>query len=51
MLWQADGTPGARLETTSATCRGALELVDGHIVSFENGPDLRIWSARGNSRR
>lgn len=47
MLWQADGTPGARLEGHKRNLRGALELVDGHIVSFENGPDLRIWSAKG----
>ena len=47
MLWQADGMAGARLEGHERNLRGGLELTDGRLVTFENGPSLRIWSAGG----
>ncbi len=38
---------GARLEGHERNLLGSFELSDGHIVTFENGPSLRIWSADG----
>jgi WD40 repeat protein len=46
-LWHADGTPAASLEGHENRLLGAFELADRRIVTFENGPSLRIWSADG----
>ncbi|MCP5298242.1 MAG: TIR domain-containing protein [Chromatiaceae bacterium] len=46
-LWHVDGTPAADLSGHANTLRGAFELTDGSIVTFDNGPSLRIWSADG----
>lgn len=47
MLWNADGTPGPVLAGHERMLLGAFELADGRIVTFDNGPSLRLWSAMG----
>jgi hypothetical protein len=47
MLWDPDGSPGAILVGHERMLRGGFELADGRLVTFENGPSLRIWSADG----
>lgn len=47
MLWNPDGTPGPVLAGHKRTIRGGFQLTGGQIVTFENGPGLRIWSAEG----
>lgn len=47
MLWGPDGAPGAVLDGHERMLRGGFELTDGRLVTFENGPSLRIWTADG----
>lgn len=47
MLWNPDGTPGPVLEGHERSILGGFQLADGRIVTRENGPSLRIWSAEG----
>lgn len=47
MLWRADGTPGRELSGHDRMLQGAFELADGRLVTFDQRPNLRIWSAAG----
>ncbi len=47
MLWRVDGTPGPTLAGHERILQGAWELADGHLVTFDQGLSLRIWSAAG----
>ncbi len=47
MLWRADGTPGRVLSGHERMLQGAFELADGRLVTYDLGPNLRIWSAAG----
>ena len=46
-LWNAGGRAVAELGGHERRLLGAIELADGRIVTFENGPSLRIWSSEG----
>ena len=47
MLWNPDGSLGPVLAGHERMLRGGFQLTDGRLVTFENGPSLRIWSSDG----
>ncbi|MDJ0739579.1 MAG: TIR domain-containing protein [Gammaproteobacteria bacterium] len=47
MLWHADGSAGRELAGHRRMISDAFELADGRIVTLDNIPSLRVWSADG----